>query len=74
MLPDVNQSVWAQFVMGKKPVRSNKATINMLIHNNKASYERDPSPANVKHLVAKTHAFFSQFQAIFTNELAEILN
>ena len=73
MLPDVNHPVWVQFVTGKKPLRSTKTTINMLVHNNKASYERDPSTANLKQLIAKSHAFFSQFQPIFSTEIAEIL-
>jgi hypothetical protein len=73
MLPDVNHPVWSQFVIGKKPVHSTKATINMLVHGNKMSYERDPSPANVKHLIAKSHSFLTQFQSILTSEIAEIL-
>jgi hypothetical protein len=73
MLPDVNHPVWVQFVTGRKPVRTTKATINMLIHGNKMSYEMNPSPSNVKHLVVKSYDFLNQFQAIFPNEVDEIL-
>ena len=73
MLPDVSNQVWTLVVTGKKPVRSSKATFNLLIHGNKMSYERDPSPANVRQLVAKTHGFLKQFESIFVNEIAEIL-
>jgi len=73
MLPDVNQAVWVQFVTGKRPVRTTKSTVNMLIHGNKMSYERDPSPANIGQLIAKSHSFLSQFEAIFAEEIAEIL-
>jgi hypothetical protein len=45
----------------------------MLVHNNKTSYENDPSPENVKKLVARTHDFLTQFQTLFAIEVAEIL-
>jgi hypothetical protein len=73
MLPDVNHPVWVLFVTGKKPVQCTKATINMLITNNKMSYARDPSPANVKELVVKAHSFLSKYEAMFTSEIAQIL-
>jgi signal recognition particle receptor subunit beta len=74
MLPDVDHPIWIQFVTGKKPVQSNKATINMLIQSNKMNYERDPSPENVKYLAEKTHKFLKQFEAIFYNEIYKILS
>lgn len=73
MLPNLNDPVWTQIVTGKKPMRSNKATINLLIHGNKMSCERDPSPANVKQLVAKTYEFFAKYESIFPDEIASIL-
>jgi hypothetical protein len=73
MLPDVNHPVWVEFVTGRKPLHSTKATINMLVHNNKSSYEHDPSPENIKKLVARTHDFLTQFQTLFAVEVAEIL-
>jgi hypothetical protein len=72
MLPDVDNPVWVLFVTGKKPVQSSKATVNLLIHSNKMNYEMDASPANVKKLVAKTHSFFTQYEAIFSSEIAKI--
>ena len=74
MLPDVDHPIWILFVTGKKPVQSDKVTINMMIQGNKMSYERDPSPANVQLLVAKTHSFLRKFEAIFYNEIAKILS
>ena len=73
MLPDINHPVWVEFVTGTKPLHSTKTTINMLVHNNKTSYENDPSPENVKKLVARTHDFLTQFQTLFAIEVAEIL-
>lgn len=73
MLPDVSHPAWTQFVTGKKPLQSGKATLNLLIQSNKMSYERDPSPANVRQLATKTHRFFSHFEAIFSSEIATIL-
>ena len=73
MLPDIDHPVWLQIVTGKKPVQSSKATFNLLIHGNKMSYERDPSPDNVRQLIAKTHSFFTQYQSIFASEIAKIL-
>jgi len=72
MVPDVNHPVWMRIVTGSKPMKSAKATVNLMIHNNKSSYERDPSPDNVKELIAKTHKFFAQYEAIFPNEIAQI--
>lgn len=72
MLPDVHHPVWAQFVTGKKRIQSNKATINMMIHSNQMSYERDGSPANVQDLVSKTHSFFAKFESIFGDEIAQM--
>jgi hypothetical protein len=73
MIPDVHHPVWVQIVTGKKHLTSNKTTFNMLIHNNKMSYERDPSPDNVKLLIAKTHKFMTQFESIFSSEITQIL-
>jgi hypothetical protein len=73
MLPGVNDPVWMQIVTGKKPIRSTKATINLLIQSNKMSYERDPSPLNVAGLIAKTHGLFARFRSIFGTEIEEIL-
>jgi hypothetical protein len=36
------------------------------------SYERDPSAANVKELVAKSHAFLTKYESLFTSEIAKI--
>jgi len=73
MLPDVSNPVWMQIVTGKRTVQSTKATFNLLIQNNKMSYERDPSPANVTRLLAKTHEFFTKYEAIFSTEISTIL-
>jgi hypothetical protein len=73
MLPDIDHPVWIQFVTGKKPVQSSKATVNLLIHSNKMNYERDASPENVKTLVAKTRSFFVQYETLFAAEIAKIL-
>jgi hypothetical protein len=73
MLPDIDHPVWVQFVTGKRPVQSSKATVNLLIHSNKMNYDRDSSPANVKALVAKTHSFFTQYETLFAAEISKIL-
>jgi hypothetical protein len=72
MVPDISHPVWMQIVTGRKPIQSSKATVNLMIHNNKSSYERDSSPENVKQMIAKTHKFFSQFEAIFPGEVNQI--
>jgi hypothetical protein len=72
MVPDISHPAWMQFVTGKKSIQSGKTTVNLMIQNNKSSYERDPSPENVKQLVAKAHKFFSQFEAIFPSEVKQI--
>lgn len=73
MLPDLDHPVWMEIVTGRKPVKCTKATINLLIQSNKMSYERDPSPANVKKLISKTHSFLTQYEAVFAEEIAAIL-
>jgi len=73
MLPDIGHPVWMQIITGEKPFQSTKPTLNLLVQMNKMSYERDPSPANVKTLIAKTHNFFSLYQALFADEIAAIL-
>jgi hypothetical protein len=73
MLPAVNHSVWAQIATGKRPVQSEKLALNLFVKNNKMSFERDPSPANVQQLAAKTHAFFIQYEKIFAAEFEKIL-
>jgi len=73
MIPDIHHPVWTQIVSGKKPLPSTRATLNLLIQSNKMSYQRDPSPANVDELVAKTHKFFTQYEALFAAEIAKIL-
>lgn len=72
MLPGVDHPVWAQFVSGKKPLQSSKATVNLLVHANKMNYEKDPSPENVKLLVKKTHSFFAQYESLFASDIAKI--
>lgn len=74
MLPAIDHPVWTQLVTGKKHVQSDKTTINLLIHSNKMSYERDPSPANVKQLASKTRGFFAQYEALFAGDIAKILS
>lgn len=73
MLPDASNPVWEQIVTGKKPLESQRPTVNLLIQSNKASYEQDQSPANVQHLAEKTHSFFSHYEALFPPEVAQIL-
>ncbi len=73
MLPAVDHPAWSQFVTGKKPVQSSKATLNLLVQRNKMRYEKDPSPANVKELVRMTHNFFIQYESLFAVEIAQIL-
>lgn len=72
MLPAVDDPAWTQLITGKRQVQSSKATFNMLIHSNQMSYERDPSPANVKALIAKSHAFLTKYESLFTSEIAKI--
>ncbi len=72
MVPAVDNPVWVRLVTGKKPVQSSKATFNMLIHSNQMSYERDPSPANIKDLIAKSHSFLTKYESLFTSEIAKI--
>jgi hypothetical protein len=72
MIPPIDHPIWVQFVTGKKTIKSSKATINMLVQNTKMEYERDASPANAKALIARTHKFFTQFESIFPNEIAQI--
>jgi signal recognition particle receptor subunit beta len=74
MIPDMNHPVWAQIVTGKKHIKSAKATVNLLIQGNKMSYERDPSPENIQKLMKRTSCFFIQYQAIFPDEVAQVLN
>lgn len=74
MLPAVNHPGWIQLITGKMPVQSSKATLNLLIHSNKMSYERDPSPANVKDLIAKSHTFLTKYESLFASEIAKIFD
>jgi hypothetical protein len=74
MIPHIDHPVWVQIVTGERPIKSCKATINMLIQSNKMSYERDASLANTKELIAKTHKFFTQFESIFASEIAQIVS
>jgi hypothetical protein len=73
MLPAANNPVWTQIVTGKRPVKTAKLAINLLIQGNKMSYEKDPSPKNVAELAARTFKFFTQFELAFGSELAKIL-
>jgi hypothetical protein len=73
MLPDASHPVWEQIATGKRQLESRKPTVNLLIHSNKMIYERDQSPASVRQLVEKTHNFFSQYEALFPAEIAQIL-
>jgi len=73
MLPDASHPVWEQVALGKKPLQSQRPTVNLLIHSNKMSYERDQSAANARLLAEKTHSFFSHYEALFPLEIAQIL-
>ena len=73
MLPAANHPIWTQIATGKKPVQSGKLAINLFVQNNKFSLDRDSSPANVQQLAAKTHAFFVQYEKIFSSEFDKIL-
>jgi len=72
MLPAVDHPGWTQLITGKKQVQSSKATFNMLIHSNQMNYEKDPSPGNVKDLIAKSHSFLTKYESLFTSEIAKI--
>lgn len=72
MLPDIHQPVWVEFVTGRKRIQSSKATINMMIHSNQMSYERNTSPANLQDLIAKTYNFFAKYESIYGPEIAQI--
>jgi hypothetical protein len=73
MIPAENHPVWTQIATGKKSMQCGKLAINLLAQSNKLSYERDPSPANVKKLADHTRAFFVQYEKAFTSEFAKIL-
>jgi hypothetical protein len=73
MLPAANSIVWTQIVTGKRPVKTGKLAINLLVQGNKTSYEKDPSPKNVAELSARTYKFFTQFELAFGSEFAKIL-
>jgi hypothetical protein len=73
MLPDASHPVWELIATGERPLESRKPTVNLLIHSNKLSYERDQSPANVRQIAEKTHHFFSQYEVLFPAEIAQIL-
>jgi hypothetical protein len=73
MLPDASHPVWELIATGKRPLESRKPTVNLLIHSNKMSYERDQSAANLRQLAEKTHSFFGQYEALFPAEIAQIL-
>jgi hypothetical protein len=73
MIPASNHAVWTQIATGAKTINSGKLAINLLVQANKLSYESDRSPANVKQLAAKTYSFFVQFEKLFSNELAKII-
>ena len=72
MLPAVDHPGWTQLITGKKQVPSSKATFNMLIHSNQMNYERDPSPDNVRDLVAKCHSFLTKYESLFASEIERI--
>jgi hypothetical protein len=73
MVPDASHPVWEQIATGRKPLESRRPTVNLLIHANKMSYERDQSRQNVRLLAQKTHSFFNQYEALFPAEIAQIL-
>jgi hypothetical protein len=73
MIPAIDHPIWVKIVTGKVPVQSSKLAINLLIQNNKMDYEKDPSPARLKQLVARTHQFFCQYELAFSAEFAKIL-
>lgn len=72
MLPDMHDPVWAKVVSGTRPIQSTKPTLNLLIQSNKMSYERDPSTTNVEVLIARTHKFLRQYEALFADEIARL--
>lgn len=72
MIPDIHHPVWMEIVTGKRPIQSSKATVNLLIHNNKMKYSRDQSQQNVESLIAATHEFFYRFEKLFADEVAQI--
>jgi hypothetical protein len=72
MLADVSHPSWGQVVSGERHIQTSKAAINLLIQSSKMSYQRDPSPANLKQLVAKMHSFFTRYESTFTEEIAQI--
>jgi hypothetical protein len=72
MLPAMNQPVWKEIVIGTKTIRTEKATVNLLIQSSRMSYGRNPSPDNRNQIVAKLHSFFTRYESTFANEIAQI--
>ena len=72
MLPPIAHPAWVQFVTGNTTITSSKATINLFVQNNKMGYERDASPTNTKELISRSHKFFTQYESVFPNEIAQI--
>lgn len=73
MLPAASHPIWTRIATGAKPIQSDKLALNLLLKSNKLSYERDPSPANVKILAAKTHVFFTKYEKLYGGDLDKIL-
>jgi len=73
MLPALTHRVWREIATGKRPIRSDNLAINLLVKGNHLSFGKDPSPANVEQLAAKTYKFFVQYEKFFASEFAKIL-
>ena len=73
MLPAANHHVWTQIATGKRPVQSDRLAINLFVKNNKMSFEKDSSPANVQQLAARSYEFFIKYEKLFAADFEKIL-
>ena len=73
MLPGANDPVWSQIATGKRPFGSTSLAMNLLETNNRMSFAKDASPANVSRLAHVTYVFFVKYEKLFAAAFARIL-
>ena len=72
MVPPTSNPMWAKLVKGELELKSSKLALNMLLFNNRLSYAKDTSPANLQKLIAHTYEFFVKFEGTFKEELQRL--
>lgn len=72
MVPPINHRAWKELILGNIEVASTKFGFNLLVTNNRNTYQKNRSQASVDQLIQQTHEYLTKYESLYAAELKQI--